>query len=91
MQLIRDHVLAPGKPPAVLLAHSIGSYMTLQVLLTNALVAYHRGITQMLVVLEFLEAYRIASYWHRMAWAALDRTVALVGACTCLFDWVRCQ
>lgn len=39
MQLIRDHVLAPGKPPAVLLAHSIGSYMTLQVLLTDGLAA----------------------------------------------------
>jgi hypothetical protein len=36
MQLIRDHVLAPGKPPAVLLAHSIGSYMTLQVLLISS-------------------------------------------------------
>lgn len=31
VQLLKDHVLAPGTPPAVVLAHSIGSYMTLQV------------------------------------------------------------
>lgn len=30
-QLLKEHVLAPGKPPAVVLAHSIGSYMALQV------------------------------------------------------------
>lgn len=29
--LLKEHVLAPGKPPAVVLAHSIGSYMALQV------------------------------------------------------------
>lgn len=31
VQLLKDHVMAPGKPPAVVLAHSIGSYMMLQV------------------------------------------------------------
>lgn len=31
VQLLKEHVMAPGKPPAVVLAHSIGSYMMLQV------------------------------------------------------------
>jgi hypothetical protein len=31
VQLLKDHVMLPGKPPAVVLAHSIGSYMMLQV------------------------------------------------------------
>lgn len=31
VQLLKQHVMAPGKPPAVILAHSIGSYMMLKV------------------------------------------------------------
>jgi hypothetical protein len=28
--LLKEHVLAPGRPPAVIVAHSIGSYIMLQ-------------------------------------------------------------
>lgn len=37
VQLMKQHVMAPGKPPAVILAHSIGSYMMLKVTVEKGL------------------------------------------------------
>lgn len=96
VQLLKEHVMAPGKPPAVVLAHSIGSYMMLQVSVGGMPACVGRRKTRWCMPLQPLLLAQHPMLWQMICTASTHGTARQssaehlhpVGTCSGLDLWV---